>query len=409
MDSTPAPDIDPEHREQAARELARCHRLHLLEELRKAPDLLEAVTVEGITFAEHTRGQLDELDELFPGIAVEPGSINLMQAWYDTYILAERKITYADTSFKLMNVLFMERIRYVRDLTETARERFAEVVTDQMVRSRFAERGQTFRHILSTENGLGRLIEEHFARIGLAPLEVYRAILACMSEAVTTTRVQYVHDIADAARARSDRLLRNIIPDSLADRLRVDDTPPPPVHYASATIVFTDFVGFTLSASEMEPVELVRRLDEHFRAFDAIIERYELEKLKTIGDGYMFAGGIPEERPDHALACVRAALSIRDFVREHETTGSPWAIRIGVHTGPVVAGIIGRKKFSYDVWGDTVNIASRMESSGDVNEVNLSEDTYRIVRDEIECAELGTRPIKNRGEIKMFVARVEKS
>jgi adenylate cyclase len=207
-------------------------------------------------------------------------------------------------------------------------------------------------------------------------------------------------------RSKSDRLLLNILPASVAEELKRDDAVRPR-HYESATVMFTDFVGFTGIAERLSPDQLVAELDCCFGEFDRIAVRHGLEKVKTIGDAYMAAGGIPTPNRTHAVDCVLAALEIVRFIeelrREKERAGEPcWDLRLGIHTGDLVAGVVGRKKFAYDVWGDTVNTASRLESSGAAGRVNLSGSTYELVRDFFVCEHRGKVSAKGKGEIDMY-------
>lgn len=219
------------------------------------------------------------------------------------------------------------------------------------------------------------------------------------------------------ARKRSDELLLNILPEEVAEELKQKGSTDAK-HFNEVTVMFTDFKGFTQIAETLSPTELVNEIHECFKAFDHIISKYKIEKIKTIGDSYMCAGGLPVENTTHADDVVKAALEIQKLMQappnlpegeESHRAGqlSPFgrfrgAVRIGIHTGPVVAGIVGIKKFAYDIWGDTVNIASRMESSGEAGKVNISGATYKLVKDKFNCIHRGKISAKNKGEIDMY-------
>src|SRR5215213_1650801 len=210
-------------------------------------------------------------------------------------------------------------------------------------------------------------------------------------------------------RRKSDRLLLNVLPEPVALELKRNDRVAP-LDYESASVLFTDFVGFTAIAEHLTPQELIEELDSSFRLFDRIAKRHGLEKIKTIGDAYMAAGGVPAPNSTHAVDCVLAALEIRRSVSEamarNAAAGRPhWRLRIGVNTGRLVAGVIGREKFAYDVWGDTVNTASRLESSGEAGEINVSRATFERVRDFFVCEPRGLVEAKGKGEIEMFFVR----
>ncbi|HVZ55325.1 MAG TPA: adenylate/guanylate cyclase domain-containing protein [Chitinophagaceae bacterium] len=213
----------------------------------------------------------------------------------------------------------------------------------------------------------------------------------------------------EAEKDRSTSLLLNILPEEIANELKQYGRAQAKL-FDSVTVLFTDFKGFTEASSHMSPDALLDEINVNFSAFDRIIRDHGLEKIKTIGDAYMAVAGLPTPMEDHALAAVRAARAICAFVdqrvQERKARQETYfEIRIGVHSGPVMAGIVGDLKFQYDVWGDTVNTASRMESSGVVGAVNISQPTYELVRDTVDCLYRGKVPAKGKGDIDMYLVQ----
>jgi PAS domain S-box-containing protein len=211
---------------------------------------------------------------------------------------------------------------------------------------------------------------------------------------------------------KSETLLLNILPFEIARQLKSKGKAGTR-HYNMVSVVFADFKGFSKISKELEPKDLVNILDTYFAKFDSIIDKHYLEKIKTIGDAYLFAGGLPLRNKSNPFDAVLASLEIQNymnFLNDSKVLNnlSVWELRLGIHTGPVVAGVVGRKKFAYDIWGDTVNIASRMEQAGHVGMVNISGSTYRYIKDFFECDYRGKIEAKNIGKVDMyFVNRIK--
>lgn len=205
---------------------------------------------------------------------------------------------------------------------------------------------------------------------------------------------------------KSDKLLLNILPERVAIELKETGKAKAKLH-DPVTVLFTDFEGFTELAVTLSPEQLVAELDECFCCFDRIMSVYGIEKIKTIGDAYMAVGGLPTPTQTHAIDVVNAALEIQQFMiawgEEREAEGRPsFKVRIGVHTGPVVAGVVGFKKFQYDIWGDTVNVAARLEKADGSGKVNISTTTYELIKDKFLCEHRGKIAVKGKGELDMY-------
>ena len=205
----------------------------------------------------------------------------------------------------------------------------------------------------------------------------------------------------DFFQERAETLLLNVLPKEISDTLKGDKNTIA-AHHSAASILFADVVEFTPISTTMSPMQLVGLLNEVFQCFDDLVEKYDLEKIKTIGDCYMVAAGVPCAREDHAKALVDLALDLRSAVAERSFGGKRLSFRIGINSGPVVAGVIGRKKFIYDLWGDAVNVASRMESHGVSGEIQITRNTFDLVKDDFVCEPQGMVQIKGAGEIEAW-------
>jgi adenylate cyclase len=210
----------------------------------------------------------------------------------------------------------------------------------------------------------------------------------------------------DEARKRSDDLLLNILPYETAEELKQKGSADAK-RFEAVTVMFTDFKNFTQASEMMSAEDLVDEIHSYFSEFDRIIARHNIEKIKIIGDSYMCAGGLPVENGTHAFDVVSAAFELQEYMASQRRIRQShdkhfFELRIGIHTGPVVAGIVGLRKFTYDIWGDTVNTASRMENSGEIDRVNISGNTYEYIKDRFRCTYRGKVMAKNKGEIDMY-------
>jgi class 3 adenylate cyclase len=234
-------------------------------------------------------------------------------------------------------------------------------------------------------------------------LDILRTLAAYTAIALDNANA---YNAVEKQKVISDNLLLNILPADTADELKATGKATPHT-YELVTVLFTDFKGFTKIAEKLSAEEIVLELDRCFQYFDEVMEKHKMEKIKTLGDGYMSAGGIPKANTTNPLDAVLSGLALQNFMQkvndEKKANSQPyWELRLGIHTGPLVAGVVGKKKFAYDIWGDTVNTASRMESSGEAGKVNISHYTYELVKDFFDCTYRGHIEAKNKGKIEMY-------
>ncbi|MBR1249837.1 GAF domain-containing protein [Bradyrhizobium sp. AUGA SZCCT0169] len=218
--------------------------------------------------------------------------------------------------------------------------------------------------------------------------------------------LERARDHAIVGKAESDKLLLNILPSSIAAELKANDRVQPRF-FDSATVILIDFTGFTRLVETMEPASVIDQLDQHFTVFDDIMAKHRLEKLKTIGDAYLAVGGVPEPNRSHAIDAALAALQVIDHLarinRQREKLHLPaWQVRIGINTGPVIAGVVGKHKFTYDIWGNTVNITQRVEAAGVPGRVSIAESTWQHIKTRFETDARGAVEVKHQGLVNMY-------
>lgn len=392
-------------RQIIAREIARFFYLHLQCELRKAPEYIDVIRFDGKTPHQIDEALIGRLCEEFPGIEqTQPAPYNFIEKWTQ---LNQVGVKYQTFSFEAYNIVFLERILRLKHWDDPdSYQKCRDKIFETHGKYDYHSREWSPATFLKFENNMREVLREIIYSINDIDHEIGWKILFAESNeyqlAVNDFFEKLLHDAYDEA----EKLLENILPVEVAQELKKTGRAEP-VYVESATVLFADFVGFTRISSTMSPKDLVERLDYCFSLFDRIVDKYGLEKIKTIGDAYMCAGGVTRPQPDHAIMATRAALEMRDAIKNlaidgFQPTGAVWNERIGLHTGPLVAGVIGKKKFSYDVWGDTVNTASRMESLSDPGRVNISHATYDLVKDYFECEPRGKLEVKGKGLVEMY-------
>lgn len=274
----------------------------------------------------------------------------------------------------------------------------------QLLQQRYLNEYNTKSTLLNAQHE-AELDRERLWRNGLVIGLVIVLLIAGLIVMAYRQSLRHRKAIADEKK-RTDILLRNILPDETAEELKRHGVVKAK-YYEQATVLFTDFVDFAKMSSELSAHETVSLIDSYYRAFDKIVEQHNIEKIKTIGDAYMAVGGVPAFVENHAAQTVSAALAIRDYVlgesvRRNEQGLPAFQIRIGVHTGPVVAGVVGAKKFAYDVWGDTVNLAARMEQNSIPGKVNISDSTYGLIKNMFNVSQRGQIEIKHGISVEMY-------
>ena len=261
---------------------------------------------------------------------------------------------------------------------------------------------QTENHVHGTLNFAAKRPEAYsFDDLRIAYI-LALLLAAALRNALQFKQISRLYGELQTEQERSQQLLLNVLPEHVAEELKQKGYIKPTL-YPAATVLFTDFVNFSHTTTSLEPQALVDLLDQYFSLYDQICARWGIEKLKTIGDSYMAVGGVPVASSTHALQAVCAALEIRDhsaaLFKHH---GRGWQVRIGLHSGPVIAGVVGHQKFAYDIWGTTVNIAARLETASEPGQINISQATYELVKDYVLAHYRGNFNVKQLVDLPMY-------
>ncbi|MCX8000222.1 MAG: adenylate/guanylate cyclase domain-containing protein [Leptospiraceae bacterium] len=380
---------------------------HLKDELKKKNSNIN--TFDGKTSADINKEIIEYINKLFHNIEKEPKpKFHLFRKWFE---LNKFPIPYEDWLTEAYNIIFLSRIKSLLDWSEQSKQEFKQVTLNVFQKFNYRHEVFSISSFLTFENNMRELLREILKDLDLSPTETENIWKVLYDQSTFYQRIvnEFFESLLKAAYEESERLLNNILPIQVSAELKKNGKVEP-VYLESVTVLFTDFKGFTQISETMSPQELIIQLDECFSLFDEIIEKYSLEKIKTIGDSFMCAAGVPIPTKTHCFDAALASLLMRESLKklkeQKEKQGHPfWQIRIGFHTGPVVAGVIGKKKFSYDIWGDTVNTASRMESSGIAGEINISEASAQLLSPFFLLEDRGEVSAKNKGSLRMFLLK----
>jgi len=386
-------------RHAVARLIAKYFLLHLLAEVEK-PDVVLLEDYPDLPIREITRTWIERLRREFAiGEEEKLAAENIFKRWCDM----NGKFDYEDSGLFGYNEMFLPRILDLRDGTAESQKQFFNATRNRFDQFDYEKQGYTVSFFLNSESNMRELLREAVRKNLPEWSEEGDAVVLAQSGAFQTAMYDYFEDVLKTALAENVRLLNGILPHQVATELKRSGHVKP-VYFKDAAVIFTDFEGFSQFTEHAAPAEVIRRLDAYFSEFDRISAAHGLEKIKTIGDSYMAVAGIPEFHDDPVRAACDTALEICETSELISEMVGPdgWHIRIGIHAGPLVAGVIGKQKFSYDVWGATVNFASRMESSGAPGRINVSAEVHSRVEPDYRWEARGPQPVKHLGTAEMF-------
>ena len=349
----------------------------------------------------------NEIYKFYPNI--KPIEFNFV---YELNVIRLNKQNYYDSSFEGFDIVFWESIKDLQNLTKESRKTYKKTVVEILKNFDHKKFGLNMQTFLRSQAELRKILHEmirEYYKNDEAKIKKSWDIIYEQNMEHQGWIIEHFEFLLIDAWEKSEDLLNNILPIKIAKELKKKKKVEP-THIKEASVLFTDFKGFTRLTEQMDSKQLVNELDICFREFDAIVKKFSLEKIKTLGDGYMCAGGVPQENRHHIFNICLAGLEMVEKINELAKTramscGGYWQVRVGIHFGEIVAGVIGKHKFSYDIWGDTVNTASKMESSGVPGEVNISEELKNKIEKYFDIESRGEIPAKNKGNLKMYLLK----
>jgi class 3 adenylate cyclase len=394
-----------------SKELTNYFLYHLKKELEKPEELLNQKTFIGISYKDSIDNTINLLQNEFKDLKISKHPrINLFKEWWKLNITRgrgrflgdpkpfEKKIFYAE------NQIFLFRILDIKTKSSSLRRQFIREMMRNIQLLRVNGKPINFEMIYLGESNMFPLLERIVRWEDIAP-NISRKILYEQNAFIQTVAYRVIDQEIHNSLRKTDEILKAILPEQIAEEVKRKGKVAPKI-FSNVSVLFCDLVGFTEISSRLTPDQLLEELDDCFSHLDKICAMHHLEKIKTIGDSYMAVGGFDEEflHPVNSILC---ALRIQEFMRKYYLSQNrknlpAWKIRIGINSGPVVAGVLGEKRFNYDIWGDTVNIAQRMESNSEAGKINVSKITYEQAKDFFTFENRGLLNVKGKGELEMY-------
>lgn len=386
---------------------------HLQEELKKPIQVVNYTTMEGVSFTKIIQDLIENLRKEFPDLDESTPPFNLFKLWWsittkNTSIFPNAK-SYEDSTFKSQNQLFFFKIMDIKLNSSLLRAKFSQEMETTLNFLRSKGRNIGFEIILYGETMMFTLLEM-IARKSKLPSNICRKILYEQNAFIQSLSYGIIDKQIQSSHKRTDEILKAILPEAIAEEVKANGTVIPK-SFSSVSVLFCDLAGFTEISVGLTPEQLLMELDNCFSHFDKITKMHEMEKIKTIGDSYMSVSGMNESKNSiHAINAILCGIRIQEFMRKYfksqlKKNLPAWRVRIGIHSGPVVAGILGKQRFNYDIWGDTVNTAQRMESYSETNRINVSKQTFELTKDFFEFEIRKKIFVKGKGDMEMFFVK----